>query len=446
MEEKNVTLKGEVDGEICKLFPKTKAENVFVDDATLAEKLSRMNEAIINAGAVKPFPVREVRENTDIVYIEDLEHDTFYYQPKRLANLLSSADISCGIQGISVNNKGIIDGDIYYFHITQSDADNRYLNLLGQNTRVYANVVDGVLQHFGSESNTRYIGTNYFADYSPVHKFNPTNKKYVDDAIAKAVGNIEIPEVPQADWNQNDPTAPDFVKNRTHWVEAGGTVPFLPTTDLVLNEDLGGYVIFDPLELTSGGQYVVKFSDGVNSVEYTTMCTDMPENSDGVKWVLGDFGLLSGEPVTGEPFVILVFDPAFVPDVGFGAAALTTGAFTTISIDSIGEVVHKIDPKFLPTVSFNVNVWWNGSDYVSDKTYAEIKEAESKRYPIVGTFTNKYDKVYTMIGCDASAANLVRLASFDVGSIDLKVYSIYIMEDGYVGVNPYSYTGTNVDE
>lgn len=37
-----------------------------------------------------------------------------------------------------------------------------------------------------------------------------------------SAGEIEIPEQVNPDWNQNDSAQPDYVKNRTHWVEGSG--------------------------------------------------------------------------------------------------------------------------------------------------------------------------------------------------------------------------------
>ena len=42
---------------------------------------------------------------------------------------------------------------------------------------------------------------------------------YINDVIDNKVDKTDIV---QADWNQNDPTASDYVKNRTHWIEDDG--------------------------------------------------------------------------------------------------------------------------------------------------------------------------------------------------------------------------------
>ena len=44
-------------------------------------------------------------------------------------------------------------------------------------------------------------------------------KEFVNNKIKLVIKDID--SLPQADWNQNDPTAKDYVKNRTHWIENG---------------------------------------------------------------------------------------------------------------------------------------------------------------------------------------------------------------------------------
>lgn len=229
----------------------------------------------------------------------------------------------------------------------------------------------------------------------------------------------------------------DIVENLPFGDETA--VLFEQTVEFAEMEGMMGYMVVVPEILEVGKTYTITY----NGKKYncTGFALDVLEDGEVIVSALGNMASFGGED-TGEPFSILTANDQLNGCADMTILDLISNPSATIRIEK--PVVHTIDPKF--GTAFRVNVWYNGSDYVADKTYAEIKEAEIKRYPIVGTFTNKYDKVYTMIGCDAAAANLVRLASFDVESINLKVYSIYIMEDGYVGVNATSHAGVNVDE
>lgn len=66
----------------------------------------------------------------------------------------------------------------------------------------------------------------------------------------------------QADWNQNDESAPDYIKNRTHWIDDDGTVHKLDNQylDIVSEEEflmwLTEMQLIDPVTSSSGEIYV----------------------------------------------------------------------------------------------------------------------------------------------------------------------------------------------
>lgn len=66
----------------------------------------------------------------------------------------------------------------------------------------------------------KILTINNTDEYFPVEEYNPATKKYVDEAIS----DIDIPEQVQSNWNQNDSTKPEYINNRTHWVDDDGTV------------------------------------------------------------------------------------------------------------------------------------------------------------------------------------------------------------------------------
>ena len=365
MAQKNATLRALIEGVIYDLMPKGSVYNVWVDDTTtLAEKLAevitslngkvtpeQLTTAIEEALAgfegggdcnIKPFPVN------DYGYINaaELENDTFYFYNGTKPRVKILVDYNNIKSRSEECNKGVI-----YYHSSSKDASSVsssfYGSLSGGNERISYTVESAIAHAMSKMYYTEYLPQgahdNNF-QYTPARDYNPATKKYVDDTVSEAVGNIEITDFPHGNWNQNDPTADDYIKNRTHWVEKGGLVTVLPTTELILNEDMGAFVIPNALELTSGNEYVVKF-DGV---EFTTLCQDAPENEDGVKWMLGDIGMMDGTPVTGEPFVILVLSPEVASEIGMGALIMFVGTASTISIDGYEEIVHTIDPKFLP--------------------------------------------------------------------------------------------------
>lgn len=85
-------------------------------------------------------------------------------------------------------------------------AATRYCYSIVENTWDYSTT-----SYSGSRLDTllsEKISFNNEIEFTPVEAYNPATKKYVDDSIAS------ITEHGQADWNQNDLAAPDYVKNR----------------------------------------------------------------------------------------------------------------------------------------------------------------------------------------------------------------------------------------
>lgn len=161
----------------------------------------------------------------------------------------------------------------------------------------------------------------------------------------------------QPDWSQNDPTAADYVKNRTHWVEE---TLLLEETEITTAEEDGAYVYY-PTELlldvsntVEGDTYRVIF-DGT-SYDSTTYC-----DSEWDMTIIGNgrvFGLaMAGDEETldsiiasgnfpavlgkgnGEPFT-MIFG---LNDTGM----VFTEEAGTYTLEVYGAVYHAIDRKFL---------------------------------------------------------------------------------------------------
>ena len=162
----------------------------------------------------------------------------------------------------------------------------------------------------------------------------------------------------QSDWNQNDETALDYVKNRPFYtVEPAPTVLLEEITAPF--EDVGGG-FFTLLQLTDilsvGETYTVSW-DGTL---YETVCTDV----DGTP-VIGNLSILGRGSDTGEPFLISQTDLIRI-------VTLNTSASHTISISILGapEVV-KIDEKYLPAILAPIYIIKNDSTFSSSITFEE---------------------------------------------------------------------------
>ena len=176
---------------------------------------------------------------------------------------------------------------------------------------------------------------------SPYTRYASTD--YVDEKIAN-INSIK-------DWNQNDETAPDYIKNRTHWVE---NMTFIesPLNNGDLYEEVGVtiFIINSPISpLTVGNTYTVNWLD----TEYEVIATDM----DG-SITLGNLSIMEMGNDTLEPFLIGVF-----PD---GVKVCTKESITEGNISIKGENAHKLDKKYLPEIQ-NKNIL-DGSEKGSVRT------------------------------------------------------------------------------
>jgi hypothetical protein len=145
-----------------------------------------------------------------------------------------------------------------------------------------------------------------------------------------------------ADWNASE-GEPGHVLNRTHWVE-GGMVEIFPET--VLDMTAGETVLPNNIGLEAGKEYTVMW----NGTSYT--CTAVAAEEDGIPIVaMGNLtGVVSEEEA---PFFMFEVPADMVEAVGaaVGVHCWSSGMIP-MAIYTDGEVVHKLDPKFLPEQLF----------------------------------------------------------------------------------------------
>ena len=160
---------------------------------------------------------------------------------------------------------------------------------------------------------------------------NPPTASVGQTIVVKAVDEsgkptewepVNLPKKVRPDWNQNDSTAADYVKNRTHYEESS-------YTDYVLNMDGPEITGFSIPEV--GGTVTVKIN-GVESVETVKNGTSGP---------LGKYTYIG----------TIDFDSLRRGETGWCVAAISGATFgfanpdTTITVET--TVIHKIDDKFI---------------------------------------------------------------------------------------------------
>ena len=141
----------------------------------------------------------------------------------------------------------------------------------------------------------------------------------------------------QSDWNQNDDTQLDYVKNRPFYTSAVETVLVEERTVSFVKDpkrDLYTGEFQSTFSATAGETYKVSW-DGTT---YECTCID-----DGMLSLIGNLSIIGEGSDTGEPFLLAV-DKDLVK-----IATADTASSHTISVSIIAEEVVKINPKYLPT-------------------------------------------------------------------------------------------------
>ena len=140
----------------------------------------------------------------------------------------------------------------------------------------------------------------------------------------------------QPDWNQNDSTEADYVKNRPFYTADPVETVLVKESTATFAENNGLYVVEFPstFEATVGETYKVSWDGTV----YECTC----KNFDG-ELFMGNLSITGEGSDTGEPFIMFVYN-------GEGIAIVTadTSASHTFSISALVQEIVKIDPKYLP--------------------------------------------------------------------------------------------------
>ena len=160
----------------------------------------------------------------------------------------------------------------------------------------------------------------------------------------------------QPDWNQNDSTAADYVRNRPFYTGDPMETVTVEESTVPFSEELGIYVARLPstFEATVGETYKVSW-DGA---DYECTCVAL-----GEALALGNASVIGAGSDTGEPFMMVVIN-------GEGIMIFTadTSASHTFSISKTVVPVVKIDKKYLVQPDWNQNDE-NAADFVKNRPF-----------------------------------------------------------------------------
>ena len=181
------------------------------------------------------------------------------------------------------------------------------------------------------------------------YQLYPRNEEFAK----RAGGNTGSQSGVQPDWNQNDESQPDYVKNRPFYTGDPVETEIIPETTVTFSERSGVMTAAWPesFDLVDGKTYTISW-DGTDYV-----CTGVLSN--GKTPVLGNLGLVGLGDDTGEPFIFLNQSQWIV-------ASTESATEHIISISVVASEVVKIDEKYLPESAFTNAEWSNISNKIVD--------------------------------------------------------------------------------
>lgn len=168
--------------------------------------------------------------------------------------------------------------------------------------------------------------------------------------IRNSVDSLESEIEKKSDWNQNDETATDYIKNRTHWIESGEFTNLIYSTD---NLDTNGYIN----ELRYKWYYEdIGYKITLNGTSYivSTMysgdyeCTIMGNGELPSSMELPDFFY------TDDPFCIVIKDVDYDGEYYYEWSVFLKedverpASFKIEEMLGGGDIYHVLDERFIP--------------------------------------------------------------------------------------------------
>ncbi|MBQ9731181.1 MAG: hypothetical protein IJV94_03680 [Bacilli bacterium] len=228
---------------------------------------------------------------------------------------------------------------------------NGYIPLLGN----VASILNQYVIDFTRSSNTftinevskkyvayRFATTDNITPYDVTGDYNPAHKKYVDDAIA-AIDIPENSEQTQSDWNQNDVSAVDYIKNKPFYVEKFPRTAYAESTNtfpIDFNAEFGNYGDDLAAFMTNGKGLVLT----VDGIEYGTGVSTGSEGSPCFEFDDGNFVLKYGylsSATTSNGYATYL-------DYLGSELDKTVAHEVTISTTEQKDIIHQIDQQFIP--------------------------------------------------------------------------------------------------
>lgn len=165
--------------------------------------------------------------------------------------------------------------------------------------------------------------------YTRIHDIKTLDEKLIPETIARKT------DILSPDWNQNDPEAADYVKNRPFYTGDPVETTLIPEQTVVFTDQGGMGVANSPVnvDLVEGNAYTVTFDGKI----YECIC----QLYGGAVLLIGSPKVFGGED-TGEPFTYLANNGQYL------LVAYDTETEHTLSLSTVVRPVVQIPEKYLP--------------------------------------------------------------------------------------------------
>lgn len=225
-------------------------------------------------------------------------------------------------------------------------ADGSHGNVSGRPQETFGqfNVPDDTQKYMaigGNGTDNEHRSNAYMLDYDGNAYFSGNVKiggtpSDDSDAATKAYVDAHSGNSKQGDWNQNDTTAADYIKNRPGAYMGDETVyDGTPTTALA--SDSYRVMLSPAFTLTAGNAYRVTF----NGTAYVLTAQDKTAELNAI--ILGELTSDNKPDFTNYPFCVAI-DTEGVDSV---LVTETAGTYT-LKVESLGTVVVPLDSRFMP--------------------------------------------------------------------------------------------------
>jgi hypothetical protein len=143
----------------------------------------------------------------------------------------------------------------------------------------------------------------------------------------------------------------------------GGVVEILPETEVMASGDGSEALVSNNVVLEVGKTYLINY----NGVEYTCITQDLSAIFQGAVGV-GNLAMME-LPDTGEPFA-MVYDPTMgIVLMDYAVAESGVDTLVTVAIYHNGEVIHKLDNKFIDAEWMATNKEVKGEELIAERKY-----------------------------------------------------------------------------